>query len=212
MNLYKYKDSRGNEFSIKVKEGEGEKTTFLSFIGAKLGKVGDKTVLSVITAFPGQNGASVANRNDFQKLGYYFTTTNKEVIEKSVGQVVESFKTMKYLKKFESFTNEALNIDADYELPDLEEKKKQLNDLFPYDCIDSSHYKMFGYESEEDFENAVKWGEIYPEKILRDIKDELEDLFPGFEVDGGVYHGDEKCYITIRKGEDYLKFDLEIDL
>jgi hypothetical protein len=212
MNLYKYKDSRGNEFSIKVKEGEGEKTTFLSFIGAKLGKVGDKTVLSVITAFPGQNGASVANRNDFQKLGYYFTTTSKEVIEKSAGQVVESFKTMKYLKKFESFTNEALNIDADYELPDLEEKKKQLNDLFPYDCIDSSHYKMFGYESEEDFENAVKWGEIYPERILSSIKDKLEELFPGFEVDGGVYHGDEKCYITIRKGEDYLKFDLEIDL
>jgi hypothetical protein len=109
MNLYKYKDSRGNEFSIKVKEGEGEKTTFLSFIGAKLGKVGDKIVLSVMTAFPGQNGASVANRNDFQKLGYYFTTTSKEVIEKSVGQTVESFKKMKHLVKFETFS---MNVDT----------------------------------------------------------------------------------------------------
>ena len=100
MNAYSYKDSRGNEFRIKVKEGEGEKTTFLSFIGAKLGKLGDKIVLSVMTAFPGQNGAEVVNRNDFEKLGYYFTTTNKEVIENSVGQVAEGFK---HLKKFNNF-------------------------------------------------------------------------------------------------------------
>lgn len=100
MNAYSYKDSRGNEFRIKVKEGDGEKTTFLSFIGAKLGKIGDKIVLSIITAFPGQNGVEVTNRNDFEKLGYYFTTTNKEVIEKSVGQLAEGFK---HLKKFNNF-------------------------------------------------------------------------------------------------------------
>lgn len=100
MNAYTYKDSRGNEFRIKVKEGEGEKTTFLSFIGAKLGKIGEKTVLSVMTAFPGQNGAEVANRNDFEKLGYYFTTTSKEVIEKSTGQVAEGFR---HLRKFNNF-------------------------------------------------------------------------------------------------------------
>lgn len=100
MNAYSYKDSRGNEFKIKVKEGEGEKTSFLSFIGAKLGTIGNKVVLSVMTAFPGQNGAEVANRNDFEKFGYYFTTTNKEVIEKSVGQVAEGFK---HLRKFNNF-------------------------------------------------------------------------------------------------------------
>jgi hypothetical protein len=83
MNVYTYKDSRGNEFKIKVKQGEGEKTTFLSFIGIKLGKVGEKTVLSVATSFPGKNGASVANRNEFMKQGYYFMTTSEEVIEKS---------------------------------------------------------------------------------------------------------------------------------
>jgi hypothetical protein len=100
MNVYSYKDFRGNELKIKVKEGEGEKTTFLSFIGAKLGKVGEKTVLSVMTAFPGQNGAEVVDRNDFEKLGYYFTTTSKEVIEKSVGQIAEGFK---HLRKFNNF-------------------------------------------------------------------------------------------------------------
>jgi hypothetical protein len=104
MNVYTYKDSRGNEFNIKVKEGEGEKTNFLSFIGAKLGKLGDKSVLSVMTAFPGKNGAEVANRNDFMKQGYYFTTTSKDVIENSKGSVAESFNyKMKYLKFYEEF-------------------------------------------------------------------------------------------------------------
>jgi hypothetical protein len=98
MNVYTYKDSRGNEFKIKVKEGEGEKTTFLSFIGAKLGMIGDKVVLSVMTAFPGKNAVSIANRNDFMKDGYYFTTQNKEVIEKSSGSVSESFRRIKKFK------------------------------------------------------------------------------------------------------------------
>ena len=100
MNVYTYKDSIGNEFKIKVKEGEGEKTTFLSFIGAKLGKVGEKTVLSVMTAFPGKNGTEVANRNDFMKQGYYFTTTSKDVIENSKGSVAESLRRIKTFKKF----------------------------------------------------------------------------------------------------------------
>jgi hypothetical protein len=96
MNVYTYKDSRGNEFKIKVKEGEGEKTTFLSFIGAKLGMVGDKVVLSVMTAFPGKNAVSIANRNDFMKDGYYFTTQNKEVIGKSSGSVSERIRRFKH--------------------------------------------------------------------------------------------------------------------
>lgn len=100
MNVYTYKDSRSNEFNIKVKEGEGEKTTFLSFIGAKLGKVGDKIVLSVMTAFPGKNGAEVANRNEFIKQGYYFTTTSKDIIENSKGSVAESLRHIKTFKKF----------------------------------------------------------------------------------------------------------------
>jgi len=92
LNVYNYKDSRGNEFSIKVKDGDGEETTYLSFIGAKIGEIGEKPVLSVITAFPGKNGAEVANRNDFMKSGYYFTTTSKQVIEASHGQVSEVLK------------------------------------------------------------------------------------------------------------------------
>jgi hypothetical protein len=72
----------------------------LSFIGAKLGKLGDKAVLSVMTAFPGKNGAEVANRNDFMKQGYYFTTTSKDVIENSKGSVAESLRRIKSFNKF----------------------------------------------------------------------------------------------------------------
>ena len=113
MNIYTYKDTRSNEFNIKVKEGEGEKTTFLSFIGIKLGKIGEKYILSVATSFPGKNGAEVTNRNDFMKQGYYFTTTNKEVIESSKGsygaviegkKIRESInKQLKLIKTFKKF-------------------------------------------------------------------------------------------------------------
>jgi hypothetical protein len=90
MNVYSYKTNFGDEFKIKVKEGEGIKTTFLSFIGVKIGKVGDKIVLAALTAFPGKEAVTIANRNDFAKQGYYFTTQNKEVIEKSTGQMSEN--------------------------------------------------------------------------------------------------------------------------
>jgi hypothetical protein len=53
-----------------------------------------------MTAFPGKNGAEVANRNDFMKQGYYFTTTSKDVIENSKGSVVESMRHIKTFKKF----------------------------------------------------------------------------------------------------------------
>ena len=86
-----------NDFKIKVKQGDGKTTTFMSFIGAKLGKIGDKIVLSVMTAFPGQNGATITDRNEFMKQGYYFTTTNKDVIDKSTTN--ESFK-IKYFSDY----------------------------------------------------------------------------------------------------------------
>lgn len=90
MNVYSYKDSRGTEFKVKVKQDEGKKTTFLSFIGGKIGMIGDKIVLSILTAFPGQNAVTIANRNDFMKQGYYFTTQNKDIMEGSAGQLSES--------------------------------------------------------------------------------------------------------------------------
>ena len=191
---------------------EGDKmqnpTKTYNLITAKVGEVEGKPVLTLMTVFPGVNpvdkdGKDITNKKDLSAAGYALIKSKK---------TNESINKLKYLKTFESFVNEDLNINADDDLPDLEAKKKQLNDLFPYDCIDSSHYKIFGYESEEDFENAVKWGEIDPERILRVIKDEVGDLFPGFEVQSDMYHGHEKCYIAVRKGDVGLSFDLEIDI
>jgi len=160
MNVYTYKDSRGNEFNIKVKQGEGEKTTFLSFIGAKLGKLGDKVVLSVITAFPGKNGVSIANRNEFIKDGLYFTTTSKEVIEMSKGQLSES-----KILNFVDYVNESLprqqtvdqwnklrkmtkGIDIGDRISDL--NKQGANIQYYQNVVDS------GIESYEDYEKHNK--------------------------------------------------------
>jgi hypothetical protein len=113
---YVYKDSRGTEFLIKVKEGGGEKTTFLSFIGGKIGQIGDKPVLSVITAFPGKNGSTIANRNDFIKSGFYFTTQSKEVLSSVVKEsnliylkrFKSNMKNLKHIKLYEQFLNEGV--------------------------------------------------------------------------------------------------------
>jgi hypothetical protein len=187
MNLYKYKDSRGNEFSIKVKEGEGEKTTFLSFIGAKLGKVGEKIVLSVITAFPGKNGASVANRNDFEKLGYYFTTTNKEVIENSVGQTVESFKTMKYIKTFESFS--------------INEKTKLNENIF------SNLLNKFKKKTPEKIESSQldNLTDEEAEKLYKEILLKIKNIDPRDPVYGQWALSGEATLFDLRKKYPNLK-------
>jgi hypothetical protein len=161
MNVYNYKDSRGNHFSIKVKQGEGEKTTFLSFIGAKLGNIGDKVVLSVMTSFPGKNGVSIANRNEFIKNGLYFTTTSKEVIEMSKGQLSEN-----KISRFDEFeTNESLprqktvdqwnklrkmtkGVDIGDRISDL--NKQGANIQYYHNVVDS------GIESYEDYQKHGK--------------------------------------------------------
>lgn len=161
MNVYNYKDSRGNQFSIKVKQGEGEKTSHLSFIGAKLGNIGNKVVLSVMTAFPGKNGVSISNRNEFINNGLYFTTTSKEVIEMSKGQISES-----NILKFKDFSiNESLprertvqqweklrkmtkGIDIGDRISDL--NKQGANIQYYQNVVDS------GIESYEDYEKHNK--------------------------------------------------------
>lgn len=205
--------------TIFVKEEEAMKTNFLTVVGSKIGEVNGKGLISLWTTYPdfkdGKiNGKEIPmNRNEFKENGFYFTCTKEFFIKVPESSVAESkINKLKYLKTFESFVNEDLNIEADYDLPDLEEKKKQLNDLFPNDCIDSSNYQMFGYESEEEFENAVGYGEIDPQRILGVIEVEVEDLFPGFEVRCDLYHGDDKCAVSVRKGDDYLNFDLKFDI
>jgi len=59
--------------TVKVKYGEqGKKTSHMSFIGAGVGEAGGRKVLSMVTAFPGKEGAEVADRNDLANAGYYF--------------------------------------------------------------------------------------------------------------------------------------------
>lgn len=118
---------------------------------------------------------------------------------------------MKYIKMFDSFNaNEKLNITGDFE-----DKKSELDALFPYGCIDSDHYEYFNCDSEQDLEDRIKWGEINNDSINDAIKAAVETVFPeseGFSVDCHMYHGDEKCGISVAKGEDSLQFDLVVDI
>ena len=198
MNVYTYKDSRGNEFNIKVKQGEGEKTTFLSFIGAKLGKVGDKIVLSVMTAFPGKNGVSIANRNEFINNGLYFTTTSKQVIEMSKGSVVESkINKLKYLKTFESFKvfesiDEEFSVTiktATYELEEhLSEYVDGLSDYGSgYMIIDKIKYIV--YNSLIDLKGEAE-AEKIADKFTEAMKEESKTTYN--EYDEGSISGSVK--------------------
>jgi len=127
---------------------------------------------------------------------------------------------MKYIKMFEAFITESRNysnhgvknLNLDYGLPDLEEKKAKLNELFPHGCVDSDHYKLFGYESEDDFNFGNQHGEIDNDRIVDSIKDAVQSIFPGFEVECSMYSGDESCSVIVRKGEDSLAFDLDVDV
>ena len=80
-----------------------------------------------------------------------------------------------------------------------------------YDYI-VCNWKMFGSDSEEDFENSIEYGEIDSQRILGVIEAEIEDLFPGFEVSCIMYSGDEKANIMVKKGNDSLSFDLKVDV
>lgn len=180
MNVYTYKDSRGNEFNIKVKEGEGEKTTFLSFIGAKLGTLGDKIVLSVMTAFPGKNGAEVANRNDFMKQGYYFTTMSKEVIENSKGQLSES----RIVTKFSDFNEtmqfavlqHAKNLHDEEELRKKKKETSQEVKPEPLPIPDDSHEHSADMDTEVQGETQMETEEGQVEMETEDGESQYESL------------------------------------
>lgn len=160
---YEYKDFRGNPIKIKVKEGEGKPTNHMSYIGIKIGKVGEKYVLSLVTAFPGENGANISDRNKLTEEGFYFLTKNQEVLKGAKG--TNESKTFKYLKTFESFSvNENTAGDEVYE--DL------LSWLYQSFLDLKLYFNKFG---RYDFQ-----GLVYPSDIV-DIKGEKKNRH-GFAI------------------------------
>lgn len=65
--------------SIKVAYEDGRRTRHLSIIAEEIGKIKNMPLLNIITAFPGNTGLDVTNRNDFSSYGYYFTSKSKIV-------------------------------------------------------------------------------------------------------------------------------------
>ena len=144
----------------------------------------------------------------------------KTELEKLIKPINESIYIKKLineaLKKYRKQLNEGLNIsNGNYELPDFEEKKAALNQMFPYGDIDTDHYQYFGYDSEKELRDAIGFGEVDSSRITNAIQNATETIFPeeeGFKVDAILYYGDKKGNVSIVKGDDTLGFDINISL
>ena len=144
----------------------------------------------------------------------------KTELEKLIKPINESIYIKKLineaLKKYRKQLNEELNIsNNNYELPDFEEKKTALNQMFPYGDIDTDHYQYFGYDSEKELIDAIRFGEVDSSRITNAIQNATETIFPeeeGFKVDAILYYGDKKGNVSIVKGDDTLGFDINISL
>jgi hypothetical protein len=66
---------------IKVAYEDGRETRHINIIADEIGKLKNVPVLSIVTAFPGNTGLEVDNRNEFSSFGYYFTSKSEIVKE-----------------------------------------------------------------------------------------------------------------------------------
>jgi len=94
--------------TIILKEEEATKTNFLTVVGAKIGEVEGKGLITLWTTYPDFQDGKIdgkeipMNRNEFKQNGFYFKCS-KEFFDKVPSEQVSESKTLKYLKTFESF-------------------------------------------------------------------------------------------------------------
>jgi len=207
----------GGKEQVKIAPGERKPTSEVSLITAELGTLENgKKALSMITMFPGGmevDGVEIPmDRGQFASKGLYFVVDpSSSLLKENILKIINEV-----LKKYRKQLNEGLNIsNSNYELPDFEEKKTALNQMFPYGDIDTDHYQYFGYDSEKELIDAIGFGEVDSSRITNAIQNATETIFPeeeGFKVDAILYYGDEKGNVSIIKGDDTLGFDINISL
>jgi len=94
--------------TIILKEEEATKTNFLTVVGAKIGEVEGKGLITLWTTYPDFQDGKIdgkeipMNRNEFKQNGFYFKCS-KEFFDKVPSEQMSESKTLKYLKTFESF-------------------------------------------------------------------------------------------------------------
>ena len=103
--------------TIILKEEEATKTNFLTVVGAKIGEVEGKGLITLWTTYPDFQDGKIdgkeipMNRNEFKQNGFYFKCS-KEFFDKVPSEQMSESKTLKYLKTFESFkVSEAVSED-----------------------------------------------------------------------------------------------------
>ena len=112
------RDSKVEE-NILIKVEDAKETNFLTIVGAKVGEVSGKGLISLWTTYPDFKDGKVdgkdipMNRSEFEKAGFYFRCT-KDFFDKVPNEVSESKSNMKYIKKFESFNEGILQKAIDF--------------------------------------------------------------------------------------------------
>jgi hypothetical protein len=88
-----------------VKQEEAEKTRFVSIVGAKIGEVDGKGLVSLWTTYPDFEDGKIEgkyipmNRNEFEEAGFYFKAS-KEFYGKIPASANES---KRQIRRFDSF-------------------------------------------------------------------------------------------------------------
>lgn len=67
--------------SIKVLYEDGRKTRHINIVAEEIGKVKGVPLLNIVTAFPGNTGLEIDDRNEFSSFGYYFTSKS-DIVKK----------------------------------------------------------------------------------------------------------------------------------
>ena len=145
------RDSKVEE-TILIKVENAKETNFLTVVGAKVGEVSGKGLISLWTTYPDFKDGKVdgkdipMNRADFEKAGFYFKCT-KEFFDKVPSGVSES-KGLKYLKTFESFSiNE-----------NTEEKKEKVFDfLYSNEIQQDTGVTSFTTCDEDDWDKVKNY-------------------------------------------------------
>ena len=94
--------------TIAVRQEDADKTRFVSIVGAKIGEVNGKGLVSLWTTYPDFEDGKIEgreipmNRNEFEDAGFYFKAT-KEFYDKIPEAKEETSESFNHLRTFKNF-------------------------------------------------------------------------------------------------------------
>lgn len=178
--------------TIILKEEEATKTNFLTVVGAKIGEVGGKGLITLWTTYPDFKDGKIdnkeipMNRNEFKQNGFYFKCS-KEFFDKVPSEKVSESKKLKYIKTFESFS--------------INEKTKLNENIF------SNLLNKFKKKTPEKIESSQldNLTDEEAEKLYKEILLKIKNIDPKDPVNGQWALSGEATLFDLRKKYPNLK-------